>query len=348
MLGPSQSSSLAQVPPASLPGSNPHTTKPHVAAPPASNSSYTAPAAPSNPSQMLPTAQQQRQPSGDVWDDMDLLKGNNQNSSLPLQYQQTTYPQSSHSIQPPAVNGAIGANNYFVNGTPSVIGLNPYQTNQVRENPFAQQQIRPTYTPSSLTSTFSTTQTINSQPFGQQSVGVPQSSGPLPVSPPYYNPQQPTSIVQNPGFNSEPPSQVFPPAPPVVQPHFSPHNHNSMPHYVSHSSHQMQSSSIPPYINIPQQMQSSSIPQGMYPPGPAQMGGHNVSSHSQFLGMTTMQMQQHQQQMQQQHQAQLGQNYHPSMQPQTHMMSHQVNSAYSQTSAYPQGGFPPQTGSGQW
>ena len=332
--------------PVSLPRSSAHTTKPHVVA---STSSYTAP--PPKPPQMYPTAQPP-QPSMGVWDDMNSLKGNNiQNSSLPLQYQQPTYSQGSPSMQLPTVNGASGANNYFVGVPASGMGLNPYQADQVRTNPFSQQQSRPSFAPSSITSTYPTTPTMSSQPFGQQSFSVSQSSASLPVSPSYYNPQPQNSMqIQNPsgqGFISESPNHLFPSAQSTGQPQFPPQSHNSIPQqqYISHS---------------PQPMQSSPNPQYMYQqnPGPAQsqmpVGGHNVSGQSQFLGMTTMQMQQQQQQMQQQQMQQqqmqqqqqpqqLGQNYYPSMQPQT--MSHQVN---SQTSVYPQGGFPPQSGGGHW
>ena len=363
-------------PPQMLPTSQPpqpswNDIKPHVTASTLSTSSYTAPRP--KPPQMLPTTQPP-QPSGPVWDDMNSLKGNNsQNSSLPLQYQQPTYSQGNHSMELPAVNDATGANNYFV-GVPasgivpaSGMGLNPYQSDQVRTNPFSQQQSRPSFAPSSITSSFSTAPTMSSQSFGQQSFDTSQSSTSLPATQAFYNPQPQTSMqIQNPSsqsFISDPPSHLFPSTQPTGQSQFAPQSHNSIPQqpYISHSS---------------QPMQSSSNPQFMYQnPGPApqsQMGGHNVSSQSQFFGMTTMptqqqqqqiqmqqqkmqqkipqqmqmqQQQMQQQQIQQQHQPQLGQNYYPSMQPQ---MSHQVNSAYGQTSVYPQGGFPPQTGNGQW
>ena len=378
-LGPPRSSSLAQQPPsaslpqpAPVPRSSAHTTKPYVAASTTSTSSYTAPAAPPKPPRTLPTAQPP-QPSGGVWDDINSLKGNGQNSSLPLQYQEHTYSQGNHSMQLPAVNGTMGANNYYVGGTPPVIGLNSYQPNQVRTNPFSQQSSKPSLVPSSMTSNYSATQTMNSQPFGQQSYSVSQSSASLPVTPAYYEPQSQTSMqIQNPSgqaFISGPPSHLFPgpSAPPIGQSQFMPQSHDSIPQQH--------------YTHSPHLMQSPSIPQGIYPPGPApsQMGGHSVSGqHGQFSGLTTMQMQQmqmqqqqqqqmqqrqqqqiqiqqqqmpmqqqqQQQQMQQHQSQQLGQNYYSaSMQPQ--MMSHQVNNAYNQTSTYPQGGFPPQTG-GQW
>ena len=346
--------------------------KPHVTASTASTSSYTASRA--KPAQMLPTTQQ-LQHSGGVWDDLSSLKGNNsQNSSLPLQYQQPTYSQGSHSMQLPAVNDTTGANNYIVGVTASGMGLNPYQSNQDRQNPFAQPLSRPPFAPSSITSSFSTAPTmpVSSQPFGQQPFDASQSST---VTPPYYNPQsmaQPSMQIQNPSgqsFISESQSHLYPSTTqPTSQSQFTPQSHNvPQQQYISHS---------------PQLMQSSSNPQIMYQnpePAQSQMGGHNVSGQSQFLGMTTMQMQQQQQQMQMQqqqqhqqkmqqqkiqqqmqqqqmlqqqmqqqqiqpHQPQLGQNY-PSMQPQ--MMSHQfnsTNSAYSQTPAYSQGSFPAQTG----
>ena len=347
---------------------------------------------------MLPTAQPP-QHFGVLWDDINSLKkkkGNNsqnsslplqyqnsQNSSIPLQYQQSTYSQGSHSMQPPAVNGANANNNYFVGVQPSGLGLNlnPFQPNQVRTNPFSQQQSTPSFPPSN----FSTTPTMSSQPFGEQSFSVSQSSASLPVTPAYYNsqphnpqphnPQPQTSMqIQNPSgqnFISGSPSHLFPSTQSTGQSH----------QYTSHSPQSMQSLSNPnPQLtsHSPQLMQSLSNPnpQFMYQnPGPAQsqqMGGHNIPGHnvsgqSQFVGMTTMQMQQQQQQMQiqqqqqmqqqqmqhqqqqiqQQQQPQLGQNYYSSTQPQ--IMPRQVNSTYSQTSSvYPQGGFPPQTGGGLW
>ena len=287
----SRSASLARLPqPVPLPRSSAHATKPHVAASTASTS------LPPKPLGMLSMAQPS-QHSGGVWDDMVSLMGNNsQNSSLPLQYQQPTYSQGSHSMQLPAVNSSIGANNnYFVGAPTSGIDFNPYQPDQFRTIPFSRGQSRPSSPPSSIMSTFSTTQAMSSQPFVQQSFGVSQSSAPLPVTPTYYNPE----------------------------PQFPLQSHYSIQHYISDS---------------PQLMQSS-YPQFVYQnPGPAQsqIGSYNVSGQSQALGMTTMGMQQ-------QHRLQqLGQNYYSSMQPQ--MMSRQVND--SETSLYPQGGFPPQTDGG--
>ena len=370
---------LAQTPPAAtlpqpipLPRSSAHTTKPLVAASSASTSSYTAP--PQQPPQMIITQPAlPPQPSGGVWDDIKSLKGNiGQNSSLPLQYQQPTYPQG-NSMQ---VNGALGANtNYFGGVQTSGMGLNPYQPDQVRTNPFSQQLSSPSFSPSSISSTFPTTPTMNSQHFGDQPFGVPQSSVSSPVSPPYYNPQPQTSLqIQNSSsqrFISESTNQLYPSSPqPIGQPQYSPQSHNPIPlqqQYISRSPQPVMQSSP----NTPFMYQS---------PGPAQsqqlLGGHNVSTQRPFLGMTTMemqqqqmqmqlqqqqqqqqqqmqmqqqqmqqqQMQQHQQQIHQQHQPQLGQNYYPSMQPQ--ILPRQVNNIYSQTPVYTQSIFPP--GGGQW
>ena len=376
-LGQSRSVSPATSPlPVSLPRPSAHTT---VASSTASPSSYRAP--PSKPPQMLPQmlpTAQPPQPSGGVWDDINSLKGNNnsQNSSLPLQYQQPAYSQGSYSMQPPAGNGANANNNYFGGVQASGLGLNPFQHDQVRTNPFSQQQSRPSFPPSSITSTFPTTPTMSSQPFGEQSFSVSQSSA-LPVPPAYYNPQpQPSMQIQNPSgpsFISESPSHLFPSTQPTGQSPFSPQSQNSIPQqqYTSHSPQLLQSLSNPQFM-----YQSPGPPQSHQMGGGQNVSGHNVSSQSQFLGMTTMQMQQQQQQMQMQqqqqqmqqqqmqqqqmqqhqqqqqqiqhqHQPQLGQNYYSSMQPQ--IMSRQVNSTYSQTSSvYPQGGFPPQTGGGLW
>ena len=281
-LGQSRSVSPGQ--PASLPRPSAHTT---VAASTASPSSYRAPPPPKPPQmspQMIPTAQPP-QPSGGVWDDINSLKGNNsqnsslplqyqnsQNSSIPLQYQQSTYSQGSHSMQPPAVNGANANNNYFVGVQPSGLGLNlnPFQPNQVRTNPFSQQQSTPSFPPSN----FSTTPTMSSQPFGEQSFSVSQSSASLPVTPAYYNsqphnPQPQTSMqIQNPSsqnFISGSPSHLFPSTQSTGQSHLSPQSHTSIPQqqYTSHSPQSMQSLSSPnPQFtsHSPQLMQSLSNP----------------------------------------------------------------------------------------
>ena len=375
-LGQPRSVSPATQPqPVSISRPSAHTT---VAASTALPSSYRAPPLqpPQMLPQMLPTAQPS-QPSGGVWDDINSLKGNNgQNSSLPLQYQQPIYSQSNNSLQPPAFNGANANNGYFIPA--SGMGLNPYQSDQIRTNPFSQQPSIPPFATSSITSDLSTTQPMGIQSFGENSFKLPQSSTSLPVTSVYYNPQPSSSMpipIQNPSgqiFISESPSHPFPSTQPTGQPQFSSQSHNNIPQqrYISHS---------------PQSMQTLSNPQFLYQnAGPTQpqqpaMGNQNIlsSGQSQFLGMTTMQMQQQQQQMQmqkqqqqqmhqqqmqqqqqqlqqqqiqQQHQQlQLSQNYYPTMQPL--MMSRQVSSSYGgATSVYPQGGFPPQTqtGGGQW
>lgn len=337
-LGPSRSASAPSAPlppPTTAPRSGSQVTKPHVAASTPPTSSYTAP--PKLP--QVSSTTQPPQPSGGVWHDIKSLKDNGQNSSLPLQYQQPTYSQTSHPMQLPTVNSA---SSYPVGVSPSAsLGFNTYQ---VRTNPFSQEKSQP-FPVSSMPSPFSTP-SMNSQPFGPQS---------LPATPSYFHPQPQAAMqIQNPspgqGFLSPSPSQLFPSAPTGQQPSFLSQSQSSIQQpYISHS-------------HSPQLMQSSSTPpQFMYPnPAPAQPQ-MNVPTHGQFSGMTTMQMQQQavqlqqqmqmqqhqQQQMRQQHQ-QLGQNYFSStqLQSQPQMMLGQVNSVYGQTPLY-QGSFPSQTG-GQW
>ncbi|KAF8805578.1 ArfGap-domain-containing protein [Phlegmacium glaucopus] len=269
---------------APFPQSSAHVTKPPSAIP---TSSYTAPP---KPPQVFPTAQPP-QPSGGVWDDINSLKSNSQNSSLPLQYQQSAYPQGNPSIQ----LSAVSANSYPV-GTASGTGLNPFQPNPTitRTNPFA---------PPPMTSPY---------PMTQQSF-VSQSS---PITPTY--------------FPAAPPSQPFPSVP------------SQFPQ--SHSSIQQQ---------YPQQMQPLSSPPFMYSnsaPAQPQIGGYNVSSgHSQFSGMTTMQMeqqafqqqqqalhQQQQQQIQQQQQQQIQQQQHPQIQHQQHQQIQQQQHPQIQHQQYQQ------------
>ena len=254
-------------PPAPAPSSA-HTTHPRVFASTASTASYTAPP---NPPQQLPA--QPPRFSGGVLDDMSSLK-----DSLPLQYQ-STYSQGNHPMQMPATNGAMGANNYPVGATATSIGLNPYQLNQGRTNPFSPGQPRPFFAPSSMTSSFSGTPTMSSQPYGQQPFGVLQSSVPLvhqPATPAYFYPQSQTSMqIQSPSGQSSTsgsPSQLFPNSgAPTGQTEFLPRSHSSIP----------QQQYLPP---SPQPIQSSSTSQSMYPsqvaPAQPQMGGHNVSGQS--------------------------------------------------------------------
>ena len=289
--------------PTSLPRSNTEPTNPQNVPPTSSTSSYPVP---SNPLRVLSAAQRSQPAVGGVWDDINSLQGTGQNSSLPLQYQQPppTYSQGNHPVQMPAVNSP------FANVYPVGITANPYQP---ATNPFSIQQSQPPFMTPPMTSSFST---INSQPFGQQSFGVQQSSASLVHQPSTFDPTKQASMqvpmqIRSPsgqGFISASPNQSFPSAP-GGQSQFLSQNHSpALQQYISHN---------------PQQMQLSSNSQFMYsslPPAQPQMAGHDASGHVQYSGMTTMQMsqqplqQQQQQHMQIQMQMQQQQQYHQPMQ----------------------------------
>jgi hypothetical protein len=124
-LGPSRSA-FSFPAAAPLARSSAHVTNSQVAVSNASTSSHTAPTLPQGSSRaQLP---QPPHPSGGVWDDINSLKGNSQGSSLPLQYDQPTYPpQGNPSMPMPEVMGAMIANVYPVGAYG--MGSNPYQPN---------------------------------------------------------------------------------------------------------------------------------------------------------------------------------------------------------------------------
>ena len=329
-LGPSRSASL--ITPRSV--TSPTTSMPTKAPAPATTSSsrsytspslsqtpqYPSPLQPQNPTRSvsqpvlsLTQTSTSTNNQGGVWDDINsLVSAPSQNSSLPLQYQTTSSFANAHATQQPYVHGAMGSNGYPVGVTSMGTGINPFQPQNFGVNPFAAPQVSPFALPTTGPPFTSQPPISSPSPQFQPSLGSVQGMGSTMVqsttpitnqqqSTSFYQPQPQGSMQVPSGQNllTPSPSQPFVPSP-LGQPQFLPPSPSQqLSSHVSQPQMQPQMQPSQPATHGQFSHQNSTAAQ-------PQMQFGSSTGQGQFLGMTTMQMQQ-QQQLQQQQQQQLQQ-----------------------------------------